>query len=78
MKTMTCEELGGACGMEFQAETFEEIADMSMKHGMEMFQKADGPHLAAMEEMKALRQAGEMSEWFEKKRDEFDALPEDD
>ncbi len=75
---MTCEELGGACELEFQAETFEEIADMSMKHGMEMFQKADGPHLKAMEEMKSIRQSGAMSEWFENKRNEFDALPEDD
>ena len=26
MKTMTCKQLGGACDLEFQAETFEEIA----------------------------------------------------
>lgn len=78
MKSMTCEELGGACEIEFQAETFEEIAKMSMEHGKEMFQKADGPHLQAMEEMKSLREAGDMSEWFEQKRNEFDALPEVD
>jgi hypothetical protein len=78
MKTMTCEELGGACGVEFHAETFEEIAKMSMKHGMEMFQKADRPHLEAMEEMKSLRESGDMSEWFEQKRNEFDDLPEND
>ena len=75
---MTCEELGGACGLEFHAETFEEIAKMSMKHGMEMFQKADGPHLEAMEEMKSLRESKSMGEWFERKRDEFEALPEND
>ena len=74
---MTCEELGGACGLEFQAETFEEIADMSMKHGMEMFLKADGPHLEAMEEMKAMRAAGDVNEWMEQKRAEFGELPED-
>ena len=73
---MTCEELGGACGLEFHAETFEEIAKLSMKHGMKMFQKADGPHLQAMEEMKSIRESGEMGEWFERKRDEFDALPQ--
>jgi len=78
MKTMTCEELGGACGQEFHAETFEEISEMSMRHGMEMFQKADGPHLEAMEVMKAIRQRGDMGEWFEQKRDEFDELPEND
>jgi hypothetical protein len=37
MKTMTCKELGGACDLEFHANTFEEIAKMSKKHGMEMF-----------------------------------------
>ncbi|MGS0526510.1 hypothetical protein ACU8V7_16330 [Zobellia nedashkovskayae] len=39
MKTMTCKQLGGACDMEFSANTFEEIADLSKNHGMEMFQK---------------------------------------
>ena len=29
MKTMTCKQLGGACNLEFKAETFEEIAEMS-------------------------------------------------
>ncbi|PHR26111.1 MAG: DUF1059 domain-containing protein [Fluviicola sp.] len=78
MKTMTCEELGGACGLEFRAETFEEIADMSMKHGMKMFKEADRPHLEAMEEMKSLRESGDIAEWFERKREEFEDLPEDD
>ncbi len=70
--------MGGACGVEFSAETFEEIAEMSMRHGMEMFQKADVAHLKAMEEMKDLRETGEMGEWFEQKRDDFDALPLDE
>ena len=39
MKTMTCRQLGGACDTEFKANTFEEIAEMSKSHGMEMFQK---------------------------------------
>ena len=40
MKTMTCRQLGGACELEFRANTFEEMAELSKKHGMEMFQKA--------------------------------------
>lgn len=75
---MTCEELGGACGLEFHAETFDEMAKMSMEHGKEMFQKADGPHLEAMEEMMALRETGNMAEWFDNKRAEFDDLPDND
>lgn len=75
MKTMTCKQLGGACDVEFTAETFEEIAEMSKKHGMEMFQKSDAPHLKAMENMKTLMQSpNAMQEWFANKRKEFDAL----
>jgi hypothetical protein len=48
MKTMTCKELDGACDLEFHANTFEEIAEMSKRHGMEMFQKGDQAHLQAM------------------------------
>lgn len=36
MKTMNCKQLGGACEKEFQADSFEEIAEMSKKHGIEM------------------------------------------
>ena len=79
MKKMTCHQLGGACDMEFQASTFEEIAEMSKKHGMEMFQKGDKPHLAKMNEMRELAQApGAMNKWFEEKRQQFNALPEMD
>ena len=78
MKTMSCKQLGGACEEEFQAGTFEEIAEMSKQHGMEMFQKNDKAHLKAMEEIQALMKKPEaMKEWFENKRKEFEALPED-
>jgi len=74
---MTCKQLGGACDLEFNANTFEEIAEMSKKHGMEMFQKVDEPHLRAMNEMQELMKSPDsMNEWFENKRKVFDALPE--
>lgn len=77
MKTMNCKQLGGACDKEFHANTFEEIAEMSKQHGMEMLQQKDEAHLKAMNEMQQLMQKpDEMSEWFESKRKEFDALPE--
>ena len=77
MKTMTCNQLGGACEKEFSAETFEEMAEMSKQHGMEMFQKQDEPHLNAMNKMQGLmKEPGEMEKWFESKRKEFDALPD--
>jgi len=78
MKTKNCRQLGGACDQEFHANTFEEIAEMSKQHGMEMFQKGDEVHLKAMNEMKELMQKPEaMRDWFESKRKEFEALPEE-
>ena len=78
MKTMTCKQLGGACDMAFQAETFEEIAAMSRQHGMEMFQQGDVEHLKAMEEIRNLMQSPEaMEAWMAGRRAAFDALPED-
>lgn len=79
MKTMTCKQLGGACDLEFRAETFEEMAELSKAHGMEMYQKSDPAHQQAMAEMQQLMQdPAAMQKWFEDKRREFEALPETD
>ena len=78
MKTMTCNQLGGACEQSFSANSFEEMAGLSKSHGMEMYQAGDQPHLEAMEKMMALMQQPEgMQKWFDAKRAEFDALAED-
>lgn len=75
MKTMTCNQLGGACEVTFSATTFEEIAELSKKHGMEMFQKQDTAHLEAMGKMQEMmKDPNAMQTWFESKRKEFDAL----
>jgi hypothetical protein len=77
MKTMTCKQLGGACDKAFHANTFEDIAELSKKHGMDMYQIGNEEHLKAMSEMKELMKSPEaMKEWFENRRKEFDALPE--
>ena len=75
MRTMTCKQLGGACDQGFHAETFEEMAEQSKLHGMEMFQKGDEPHLQAMKAMQHLVQdpVG-MQNWFTEKKKEFEAL----
>ena len=78
MKTMTCKQLGGACELEFHAETFEEIAEQSKNHGMEMFQKGDEAHMKVMEEMRELmKDPNAMQEWMKSKKKEFDDFPED-
>lgn len=78
MKTMSCKQLGGACDKEFHANTFEEIAELSKIHGMEMFQKQDKEHLEAMNKIQGLmKNPDAMTEWFNSKRKEFEELPED-
>lgn len=75
---MSCKELGGACDKKFHARSFDEIAEMSKQHGMEMLQKKDEAHLKAMDDMQQLmKNPNAMSEWFENKRKEFAALPDD-
>ncbi len=78
MKTMTCNQLGGACDKKFHAGTFDEMAEMSKKHSEEKFQIGDEQHLAARNKMMELMKSPEaMTMWFEKKKKEFDSLPED-
>ena len=78
MKTMNCKQLGGACDMEFQANSFEEIVELSKQHGMDMFQKQDTEHLEAMSRIQELMKKPEaMQEWFESKKKEFESLPVD-
>ena len=77
MKPMSCKQLGGACDKAFHADTFEEIAELSKQHGMEMFQFKNEAHLAAMNKMQELMQSPEaMEAWYQSKKQEFDALPE--
>ena len=79
MKTMTCKQLGGACEESFTADTFEEIAEMSKQHGVEMIKKGDQAHLTVMEEMKTLMKSpNAMQAWFKNKRMTFNSLPENE
>ena len=76
MKTMTCKDLAGACDEEFHAEPFDEMAEISKKHAMEMLDQGDQAHIEAMEKMKELMGDPEaMKEWFETVQKTFDSLP---
>ncbi len=78
MKTMRCRDLAGACDAEFHAETFDEMAEMSKKHGMEMLEQGDQAHIEAMEKMKELMGDPDvMKEWFETVQKMFESLSED-
>lgn len=77
MKKMTCKQLGGACDLEFEAETWDEMKQKSMEHGKAMFAKNDEAHLKAMQAMKEKMQNPDaMKKWMEEKEKEFDELPE--
>ncbi len=74
---MTCKQLGGACELEFSAETFEEIAELSKRHGIEMFEQKDVAHLRMMAKMKQMAEKpGAFEDWMEEKQAIFDNLTE--
>ena len=78
MKTMTCRQLGGACDETFSANTFEEMAELSKAHGMEMMQKQDAAHLKIMGEMKAIMEKpGAIEDYMAEKKKAFDETPDD-
>ncbi|QSZ41183.1 DUF1059 domain-containing protein [Sulfurimonas aquatica] len=77
MKTMTCKQLGGSCDMKFEANTFEEMAELVKAHGMEMYMAQDSDHIEAMSKIQDLMvNPGDMEAWYEGKRREFESLPE--
>ena len=77
MKVMTCEQLGGACSLEFRAETFEEMAELSKQHGMQKYKEQDPAHLEAMNKVgELMKTKGAMEAWQESKRKEFESLPD--
>ena len=78
MKTMTCKQLGGACDKIFKADTFDEMAEQSRAHGMQMFQEGDAAHMKVIQEMMTLmNKPEEMQKWLEVKKAEFAALADD-
>ncbi|MBI1862675.1 DUF1059 domain-containing protein [Candidatus Microgenomates bacterium] len=79
MKTMTCKQMGGACDHEFRGQTFDQIAEMSKHHGMEMYQEGDPEHVKAMEQMQSLMNDPDaIQSWMAARQKEFDALPDDE
>jgi len=78
MKTMTCQQLGGACAQTFTADTFDEIAMMVSKHAREKVQQGDVAHIEAMNEMrKSMNSPQAMTAWMDEKRQAFNATPGD-
>jgi hypothetical protein len=74
MKSMTCNQLGGACDVVFSGETFDDLASQSQQHGREMMTSGDEAHLAAMNEMMEIMKSGGMDAWMGARRAEFEGL----
>lgn len=72
---MTCKQLGGACDTTFQAEIFEDIAQQSKAHAIQMAN--DEAHKSAMQQMNQLMQnPDKIQQWIKEKKQEFEALPD--
>ena len=77
MKTMTCNQLGGACNQTFSANTFDELAMMVSKHAREMVQQGDAAHIEAMNAMRNNMNSPEaMNAWMDEKRRTFNSMPD--
>ena len=78
MKTMTCKQMGGACDETFSAETFDEMAELSKQHGMQMLQQGDEAHMKIMGELAVMMQTpGALETFMEEKKKMFAAHPDD-
>ena len=78
MKTMTCEQLGGACDLALRGETADEVIQAQDKHLKEVVKNGDEAHRAALNDMKGrwknpIKGMG----WYRNTKREFAALPED-
>ena len=76
MKRMRCKDVGGPCEKIFEAETWDEMAEISRKHGMKMYQLGEENHVRKMQEMQnRMKDPSSMARWMKEKRESFEALP---
>jgi predicted small metal-binding protein len=77
MKTMTCRQLGGACGLELRGSTADEVIKAQDQHLREAVAAGDSTHEEALEDMKGrwkhpIKGMG----WYKNTKRAFAALPE--
>ncbi len=77
MKRLSCKQLGGACDMDFEASSFEDIANKSRLHAMEMIEQNDQEHIDAVHRMRSLMEdVFQMQKWYREKRNLFLSSPD--
>jgi predicted small metal-binding protein len=77
MKSMTCQDLGGPCGLAHRGASADEIIKAQDKHLKDMVAGGDETHAAALREMKGRwrRPVSGMS-WYRATKRDFAARPE--
>ena len=78
MKTMTCQQLGGACDLQLRGETADEVINLQDKHLREAVAAGDTAHEPALKDMKGrwkhpIKGMG----WYKDTKRQFAELPED-
>jgi hypothetical protein len=78
MKTMTCQDLGGPCGLEHHGETADEVIKAQDRHLREAVKAGDQAHEPALKEMKGRwrNPIGGMG-WYRATKRAFAGLPDD-
>jgi predicted small metal-binding protein len=77
MKTMTCEQLGGACDLELRGSTADEVIKAQDRHLREAVASGDATHQKALDDMKGrwkhpIKGMG----WYRDTKQKFAALPD--
>lgn len=77
MKTMTCEQLGGPCGLEHHGTSADEVIKAQDRHLNDAVAAGDATHAEALADMKGRwrNPIGGMG-WYRRTKKEFAALPE--
>jgi predicted small metal-binding protein len=78
MKTMTCSQLGGACGLPLRGSTADEVIQLQDKHLKEVVAGGDAAHESALTQMKGRwKHPVKGLGWYRSVKRDFAALPDD-
>ncbi len=78
MKTMTCEQLGGPCGLQHHGDSADEVIKAQDRHLKDAVANGDETHQSALKSMKG-RWKNPISGmgWYRQVKRDFASLPED-
>lgn len=78
MKTMTCRQLGGPCGLEHRGETADDVIKAQDRHLKDAEKAGDASHQEARDAMKGRwRRPKKSLAWYRDMQKAFADLPED-